>query len=71
LFQFFAVLPAFENKNRFTINPLQMCKVIRSVYATLFQLTHFNRLQKTVIFAIHYSCQRHSRSMDSAWKSYL
>jgi len=65
LFQFVAVLLAFENKNRLTIKPQQMCKVIRSVYATLFQLTPFYRLQKMIIFAMDYSYQSHSRSMDS------
>jgi len=71
LFQFVAVLSAFENKNRYTIKSLQMCKVIRSVYSTLFQLTPFHHLQKMIIFATHHSYQRHSRSMDSVWKSYL
>ena len=68
MIQIFAVLSAFENKNRFTIKPWQMCDVIRSVYSTLFQLTHFNRLQKLFIFALHHSYLRHIRSMDSVWK---
>ena len=42
-----------------------MCKVIRSDYATLFQLTPFYRQQKTIIFAMKYSYQSDSRSMDS------
>jgi len=65
------VLPSFENKSRCTIKALQICRAILSVYAALFQQTHFYRLQKTFIFAIRNSYHVYGIGMDKVLKGII
>ena len=48
-----------------------MCRAIRSVYGTLFQQTHFYRLQKSFIFAIQNLYKMYGIGIDRVSKSII